>query len=49
MSNFVQPTKKIITDEDLEKFKKSKCFIEIMNFIMELQKSVEGINLTQGK
>ena len=39
---FEVPVKTIITIEDLELFKKSPTFNEIIGFIMALQKSVEG-------
>ncbi len=38
---FVVPTKKIVTMEDLEKFKSSSTVKEIVTFVVELQKSVE--------
>lgn len=38
---FVVPTKTLVTVEDLEKFKASGAFKEIVSFIIALQKSIE--------
>ncbi len=38
---FVIPTKRLVTMEDLEKFKASSTMKDIMTFVRELQKSVE--------
>ena len=44
---FKIPEKTIVTMEDLEQFKKSKAYVDILKFITTLQKSVEAKGKSQ--
>ncbi|KAJ1677968.1 hypothetical protein EV182_005060, partial [Spiromyces aspiralis] len=43
---FVEPRREILTKEDLENFKQSAAFKELIEFVRELSESVVGKKLT---